>query len=300
MGEDFSAQATPRAKRGATMLLRRSNTTKIENVESGVLKIPDAGGPVVLLVSRHAEFRQALAADCAKKGYRCLEAATGAAGLTQFHGAWPDAVVLDLNLADAEAWTLLKELKADSESALAPTLLCFSVPEEAGKAARGFTLGCADFIVKPFDAGKIRTVFQRLPETAGGGGKEVLAIDDSAFARVELQKILEAESYTVRLADSGKAGLRRLTEHAPGLILLDLLMPQMDGVEFLNERNRNPQWRAIPLVLASKDLSAPESQKLNQYLKQVLGNSAYESARMREELCALLKASVKNSNPTKS
>ena len=118
-------------------------------------------------------------------------------------------------------------------------------------------------------------------------------MEDDASLRELLRRMLEREGYTVVEADNGQAALDRLREGTPGVILLDLMMPVMDGFEFLVERRREEAWRGIPvIVLTARDLSAEDRERLNGSVTRILQKGAYSHEALLAEVRALVAASV--------
>ena len=121
----------------------------------------------------------------------------------------------------------------------------------------------------------------------------VLVVDDDAAVRMLLRRILEAEGYSVVEAENGRAALERMSERAPGAILLDLMMPQMDGFEFLSALHEREAWRQIPVVIVTaKDLTAEDHERLNGSVVRILQKGAYEREDLLAEVRTLLAASI--------
>jgi CheY-like chemotaxis protein len=121
----------------------------------------------------------------------------------------------------------------------------------------------------------------------------VLVVDDDAEVRALFRRMLEPEGYTVVEAPNGRVALDRLREISPGVILLDLMMPEMDGFEFVAEFRRHEAWRAIPIVVVTaKDLSHEDRQRLNGYVERILQKGAYGREQLLAEVRELVAASV--------
>jgi CheY-like chemotaxis protein len=121
----------------------------------------------------------------------------------------------------------------------------------------------------------------------------VLVVDDDPEVRTLFRRILEPDGYTVVEAPNGRVALERLGEITPGVILLDLMMPEMDGFEFVAEFRRHEAWRAIPIVVVTaKDLSHEDRQRLNGYVERILQKGAYGREQLLAEVRDLVAASV--------
>ncbi len=146
----------------------------------------------------------------------------------------------------------------------------------------GYTLGADDYLTKPVDREMLVHVLRRfVPEGAG----KILIVEDDPDTRVVLRRNLEREGFAVVEAGDGREGLQAVTESSPNLVLLDLMMPVMDGFEFLTTLRRDRSERSLPvIVLTAKELSAAERDLLNGKVKQVLQKSAEDPERVLGEI----------------
>ena len=149
--------------------------------------------------------------------------------------------------------------------------------------AAGAPLGATDYLIKPVERGP--AVGGAAHATASDRTAPVLVVEDDADTREMLRRMLERDGFAVVEAADGRAGLDRLAEHRPSLILLDLLMPQMNGFEFLAELQTRPEWRSIPVVVVTaKDLTAEEHDRLSGRVAEVLRKGAYTRERLLSEV----------------
>src|SRR5262249_47151194 len=149
-------------------------------------------------------------------------------------------------------------------------------------------LGAAEYLSKPIDRERLLAVLARYRRD-----RPVLIVEDDAPLRELLRRMLEREGYAVVEADNGQAALERLRDGTPGVILLDLMMPVMDGFEFLVERRREDLGRDVPvIVLTAMDLSAEERERLNGSVARILEKGAYTHEALLAEVRALVRASV--------
>jgi hypothetical protein len=132
-----------------------------------------------------------------------------------------------------------------------------------------------------------------LKEISSSVDRTVLLVDDDEIMRESVRRVLEQEHWEVAGASNGRSALQHLAASAPDVIVLDLLMPEMDGFEFLLEMRRHPEWRDIPvLVLTAKDLSVEEQQRLNGHVERVMQKSASELNELLRELGRMLPLSI--------
>ena len=155
-------------------------------------------------------------------------------------------------MPDVDGWTVLAAIKGDPQLADIPVILVSIVDEKN----RGYALGATDYMIKPVNREQLSGV---LRDICGAVSRQVLLVDDDDTMRRGVRRALEQDGWQVSEAENGRVALARLTETRPDIILLDLMMPEMDGFEFLDEVQRKPQWHDIPIVvITAKDLTAEE------------------------------------------
>jgi CheY-like chemotaxis protein len=183
-----------------------------------------------------------------------------------------------------DGWAVLGQLKADPELCHIPVIMITIVEDRN----MGFALGATEYLTKPIDRDRLSAILRQ--HQCAKPPCPVLLVEDDAGTRHLLRSYLERDNWHVLEAENGAAALRVMAESRPELILLDLLMPEMDGFEFIDAMKANPEWQRIPVVvITSKDLSAADRQKLNGSVSRVLSKSALR----REELLAELRNSVR-------
>jgi CheY-like chemotaxis protein len=244
-------------------------------VSRQVLVIDD--DPAVAQIMEHFLFRQ---------GYGALVAKTGLDGLRLARAEQPHAITLDIMLPDLDGWTVLAALKGDPELAPIPVILLSIVDERA----RGFALGATDYLTKPIDRTRLARVLRELNPRPGG---RLLLVEDDADARTIVRETLAGGGWTLDEAADGRAGLDQLRRHRPDAILLDLMMPEMDGFEFLDALRRSEAWQSIPvLVMTAKDLSRAERELLDGGVRRILQKGLNSQKELLDELAALLRRST--------
>jgi CheY-like chemotaxis protein len=133
---------------------------------------------------------------------------------------------------------------------------------------RGYALGAVDYMVKPVDRGRLTGLLRQLCK---GSARRVLLVDDDPFLRRELRQALEQDGWQPEEAENGRVALARLKQSAFDAVLLDLVMPEMNGFELLVEMRARKQWREIPvLVITARDLTAQDRRQLDLDARQVL------------------------------
>ena len=211
-------------------------------------------------------------------------AAGGEEGLRLARDLRPDAITLDVMMPGLDGWAVLAALKADGATASIPVVMLTMLDDRS----LGYALGATDYLTKPIDR-------ERLVAALAPYRRElpVLVVDDDADLRALLRRMLEREGYVVAEADNGRAALERVQERTPGAILLDLMMPEMDGFEFLEELRRDEAGRGIPvIVITARDLSAEDHQRLNGSVERILQKGAHGRDALLAKVRRLVGASV--------
>ena len=235
-----------------------------------------ANGPAVLVIDDDADARALMRRFLAREGFTTLTATDGAEGLRLARQFRPSIITLDVMMPRMDGWAVLKELQADPALAGIPVVMLSILDEQE----KGFALGAADYLIKPFSRDRLRAILQRHRPSAGG---RVLVVEDDETTRALLRDTLVREGCTVDVAEDGLAGLARLEAGTPDLILLDLMMPRMDGFEFVTAVRANPATAAIPIVvLTARELTGDERARLAGETEKVLRKSLHS----REELVA--------------
>lgn len=216
-----------------------------------------ADGAKVLVIDDDVAVRQLVGRMLGKEGFRVLEAASGEQGLALARSEAPDVITLDVLMPGMDGWAVLTALKGDPALAAIPVVM-LTITDERNL---GFSLGAAEYLTKPIDRAQLSAVLARYRGPSGAG---VLIVEDDAATRATLRRSLEKEGWTVTEADNGRTGLERLATALPALVLLDLIMPEMDGFEFLDElRSRDSGDPPPVIVITSKDLTEADRRRLN-------------------------------------
>ena len=265
MGGDVGAESE--SGRGSTFTIRLPAVVA-EVAEppgaaaTGPAPLDSPGVPTVLVIDDEAAVRDLMQRFLTREGFRVVTAAAGEEGLRRARELRPDAITLDVMMPGMDGWAVLSALKADAAVADIPVIMLTIVDDKN----LGYALGAADYLTKPIDRERLVTVLEKhrrdLP---------VLVVDDDAGQRQLLRRMLEPEGFTVVEAENGRVALARLQEIRPTVILLDLMMPEMDGFEFVAECRRRESWRAIPIVVVTaKDLSPADRERLNGHVQKIL------------------------------
>ncbi|MCZ6622631.1 MAG: response regulator [Deltaproteobacteria bacterium] len=217
---------------------------------------------LVLVVEDDPRAVKLLSTYLFEEGYTIEVASDGEEGLKKARALHPAVVALDILLPKVDGWEFLTRIKADPETCGIPIIIV-SVVEERGK---GFTLGAVDYLTKPFQREELIAALRRISISTRlrDPAAKVLAIDDDPMALELVRAIGEAEGYRVLSATGGEEGVALAKAELPALIILDLIMPEVDGFDVVVQLGDDPTTRAIPIViLTNKQLTTGEKNRLN-------------------------------------
>ena len=216
-----------------------------------------ADAPTVLVIDDDPDVRDLLSRHLDKSGYRVASAAGGDDGLKRARELRPDAITLDVLMPGTDGWAVLSALKDDAELSNIPVIMISMLDDRS----LGYSLGAADYLNKPVEQGRLLSVLRKHCPARGSG--HVLLVEDDPAAREMIRRMLDKEGWRSAEAENGLVGLERLAEEIPAAILLDLMMPEMDGFEFLARLRKNKAWRKIPvIVVTAKTLTAADHKRL--------------------------------------
>ena len=246
---------------------------------------PAATRGTLLVIDDDPDSRDLLKRMLEKDGYAVLTASGGEEGLALAKEHQPELITLDVMMPSMDGWAVLSALKADPATSEIPVVMMTMVDDKP----MGFALGASDYLTKPIDKSR---VLQAVSRRIAHHGDDVLVVEDDPMAADIVLRTLEAAGRPSRHARNGREALRLIHEARPSLIVLDLMMPEMDGFAFLDAlRMEGPEFAAIPVVvLTAKDLTADERGLLSGRVQETLRKGAGQ----RETLLEIIR---RNLNP---
>ena len=217
------------------------------------------------------------------EGYYVVGALSADEGIRKAMDIQPFAITLDILIPQKDGWEVLSHLKMDPATRHIPTIVLSIIDNKELE----FSLGAFDYMVKPFDKEAIMAALQRIP---GIHAKRVLVVDDEPAAVDLLTQILQEEGYQVKGTYSGEEALRVLEAAPQDIILLDLLMPEMDGFEVIQRVKAHPRWRDIPIiVVTAKDLTDSDWGFLHRSVDRIIQKSGLAGENLMKEVQGLLR-----------
>jgi CheY-like chemotaxis protein len=247
--------------------------------------LPDAG--MVLVVDDDPVARELLLRMLNKEGFRVATAGGGKEAIRLARELQPDAITLDVVMPDMDGWAVLTELKADPELAAIPVVM-LSILDDRDL---GYALGAAEYLTKPIDRDRLVALLRKYRHEHRGC--TVLVVDDDPSMRELIRIVLDEEGCAVIEAENGRVALESVREEPPQLILLDLMMPEMDGFEFLSELRRHEEWRGIPVaVVTAKDLTQDDRARLNGHVARIMQKGASSRDDLLEEVHSLVSLAI--------
>ncbi len=243
------------------------------------------GGRPILVIDDDPAVCELLSRNLVKNGYQVQVAMSGLEGLRFAKDFQPIAILLDVQMPGIDGWNVLAQLKADPELSPIPVIMLTIMDDQQ----QAYALGASDYLFKPCNPAQISSVLDRWLPYEGEGS--ILLVEDDDHIRDLLDRKLAKQGYIVNVARNGREALECLAEVQPDLILLDLMMPEMDGFTFIEHLRLNSAWKEIPVIVSTaKELTAEDRRRLNGYVESCLQKGSYSCEELIEEINSLARA----------
>ncbi len=241
----------------ARVAAKEEETTTTTAIEEN--KKPDstivASSGKVLVIDDDSTARQLLRRNLEEQGYEVITAEGGEQGVSLAKSEKPAAITCDIQMPNVDGWEVLRQLKGDPDTESIPVIMVSMVDD--GK--KGIALGAVEHLRKPVNREQLQSVISRYVKTAG----KVMLVEDDIATQEVISKALGSMGIEALIASNGQEALDLLEEQSPDLVLLDLMMPVMDGFEFLENFKKLDNTEKVPvIVVTAKDLSAKEREAL--------------------------------------
>ncbi|MCB0169313.1 MAG: response regulator [Anaerolineae bacterium] len=293
MGGEIAVDSEP--GRGSTFTVRLPaqgvdappGTKGIDAARSRAPAAPGDGKNTVLVIDDDPATQDLLRRYLSKEGFQVYTTTNGEEGLDLAKMLKPVAITLDVLMPGMDGWTVLTRLKADSDLADIPVIVLTIINDKN----LGYTLGASDYLTKPIQRKRLIALLKKYRASRMPA---CLVVEDETPMRDMMRRTLQKEGWQIIEAVNGLEALQRLSETRPDLILLDLMMPEMDGFQFVAELRQNEAWRTIPVVVVTAlDLTRADRAKLVGYVKHILQKGAYSREELLNEVRNLITESVK-------
>lgn len=239
--------------------------------------------PLALVVEDSAQAAEILRHHIESAGYRVEIAHDGAEAIDKAKQLHPNVITLDLLLPVKDGWHVMKELKRHPLCKHIPIIIVSITDEKS----LGFSLGAVDYFVKPVNKDELLAALDRVRFQPRGDAAvpKVLVIDDDRAATDLIEVILENEGYHVAKAYDGREGLRLAMQEKPDVIILDLIMPEMSGLNVAYQLKQHPATRSIPIiVLTSMEVDEDTREQLSAYASGVMQKSSFTKRDLLKEI----------------
>jgi CheY-like chemotaxis protein/anti-sigma regulatory factor (Ser/Thr protein kinase) len=240
--------------------------------------------PLLLAIDDDPNMIYLLKENLTEAGYRVSVASSGKKGLEKARKLKPSAIILDILMPHESGWVILGALKADPATSDIPVIVLSIVDDKD----RGYRLGAYDYLVKPFDRDDLMRVIEGITSLESQPDR-LLVVDDDPKVVDLIQQLLEDEPYQVASAADGNQALEAIARARPDLILLDLLMPNLDGFAVIEHLRQDVQFSDIPIVvITAKELTEDEQSWLNQRITSVVRKQNMTTEQLLQEIRSAL------------
>jgi two-component system, NtrC family, sensor kinase len=283
---DGDVTATSEPGKGSVFTVRLpggAGTVPTESIGLDAGQALSAG--CVLVIDDDTTARELIAESLKAQGFSVATAAGGLEGLKRAKELRPFAITLDVMMPDLDGWSVLAALRQDTELADIPVIMVTILDEQR----RAVALGAAGYLTKPIDRERLHRLLDRF--RAAARPTRVLVVEDEPFQRELVRGWLEGQDFIVQEAANGREALACLRQGKPDAILLDLMMPEMDGFQVVAALQKEAVWRDIPvIVITARDLDAKDHERLNSGVQSVLVKEMFRPTELVERIRRLVPA----------
>ncbi len=247
-----------------------------------------SGGPLILIIDNDPGARDLIAVFLQESGYSTAWADNGADAVRLAQSLTPAAITLDILLPDRDGLLILAQLKSNPMTRNIPVV----VVSVTDRRELGFSLGAADWLVKPVSRAALGAALERMvPQPGPAGRPTILVVDDEVPTLEYLTELIEGQGFDVTCASGGRAGVDIALDTQPDLILLDLMMPDLNGFDVVSALRAHPRGEHIPiLILTAKDLTVEDAERLRHSVQAVIPKGGKE--RLLAELARICPAAA--------
>jgi adenylate cyclase len=244
-----------------------TDATAVQAAATTVERVRPARMNRVLVIDDDPTVRDLMRRYLSREGFDVVTAVGGREGLEFARELHPSVITLDVFMPDLDGWSVLQALKQDADLRRIPVIL-MTISDEKQK---GITLGASGYLTKPVDRTQLAQLLDRFRTVM----PRALVVEDNLTDREMMRRLLIGEGWEVMVASNGREALDRLKSERPNLILLDLMMPEVDGFEFLAEFRKTPTFVSTPvIVVTAADLTLEDRRRLDGGVEHILQKAA--------------------------
>ncbi len=263
-----------------------TESDRVKMFEAGADE-PNDHNAAVLVIDDDPNARDLLRRFLTKEGYSVVTADNGRDGLRMARLYNPLVITMDVMMPEMDGWETLSALKSDPHLHDIPVVMLSMVDDDQ----LAYALGAAEYMTKPVDRKRLKSVLQRV--CLDRSECVVLVVEDDESTRELVQRTLQSHGCTVVEAGNGQEALDQLENITPHVILLDLMMPEMNGFDFAEELRRHEEWRDIPVVvMTARELSSSDRERLSGKVQTVLQKGAYSRQELLQQVLARVSSCI--------
>jgi len=249
----------------------------------------------VLVVDDDPEAANLISSSLLHEGYNTIAATSGKEALKLAESYRPFAITLDILMPDMDGWEVLQALKKNPDTKDIPVII-ISITKDR---ETGFALGAVGYVTKPVSKELLISEIHKIgkPDRIATGQFSVMVVDDNAFERNEMGQIIEREGMDVIMAEDGSRCIELIRNSVPDVLVLDLVMPQMDGFQVLDVVRSDPQLKKLPVIIVTaKDLTNEDRKKLSGEVSSILLKTGNTAKALVDEILVILSDLEKSSH----
>lgn len=239
--------------------------------------------PTILVVEDDPSSSELMQIYLTQSGYNVDCAYDGEEALKKATEIKPMAIILDIMLPKMDGWTVLQELKSNNETSDIPVIIVSMVDNHD----LGFALGAIDYLVKPISRDELISNLKKhcFVTKVKTSPFTILLVDDEPAIVELLSAMLSPEGFGILEAYGGKDAIKFAKESDPDLIILDLMMPEINGFDVISELKKDVRARNIPIIIfTAKSLTQDDIKLLNSYMIKTIRKGEVSKEHLLEEI----------------
>ena len=281
LGGDITVQSKMESGSEFRVAIPAATGTDPKEVIESTVGVPIEGKHRILAIDDDPDVLSLLSQEMQDEGYSVIGVTNPQEGIRKARELKPHVVTVDIRMPEMSGWEVITELKSDRATRDIPIVVVSIVDNKQ----MGFRLGADEYLVKPFDKDTLLRVIQSF----SAQGREILVVDDDLVVIDIVRQELEDDGWKVRGATNGMEALSAVAQKVPDVLLLDLLMPEMDGFETLRRLREQETTQDLPIiVITAKNLSPDEREELEQHTLRVIEKNGLGRDRLLAELRQVL------------